>query len=57
MMSLKIRIYSDFVCPFLFYWKNPLMEAVNGKDIEIEWMPFELRSYSTEPMSLNNECI
>lgn len=42
-MSLKIKVYSDYVCPFCFLAEKPLEEAVKGKDVEIEWMPFELR--------------
>lgn len=42
-MSIKIRIYSDYVCPFCFLAEFPLRQAVEGKDVEIEWMPFELR--------------
>jgi predicted DsbA family dithiol-disulfide isomerase len=57
MMSLKIRVYSDFVCPFCFIAKKPLMEAVNGKDVEIEWMPFELRPEPVEPLSPNSDYI
>ncbi|PLT34529.1 DsbA family protein [Bacillus sp. V5-8f] len=42
-MALKIKVYSDYVCPFCFLAEKPLEEAVKGKDVEIEWMPFELR--------------
>ncbi|MCS7459658.1 DsbA family oxidoreductase [Paenibacillus doosanensis] len=42
-MTLRIQAYSDFICPFCFLAKTPLDEAVQGKDVEIEWMPFELR--------------
>jgi predicted DsbA family dithiol-disulfide isomerase len=41
-MTLKIKVYSDYVCPFCFLGKAVLMDAVEGKDVEIEWMPFEL---------------
>ena len=42
-MSLKIKVYSDYVCPFCIIAKKPFEEAIKGKDVEIEWMPFELR--------------
>ncbi|WML32575.1 DsbA family oxidoreductase [Clostridium sp. OS1-26] len=42
-MSLKIKVYSDYVCPFCFLAKVPFEEAIKGKDVEVEWMPFELR--------------
>lgn len=41
-MSLKIKVYSDYVCPFCFLAKFPFEEAIKGKDVEVEWMPFEL---------------
>jgi predicted DsbA family dithiol-disulfide isomerase len=42
-MSLKIRVYSDYARPFCYLAEFPLREAVQGKDVEVEWMPFELR--------------
>ncbi|TWT25820.1 DsbA family protein [Planomicrobium sp. CPCC 101110] len=42
-MTLKVKIYSDYVCPFCFLAEQPLEEAIKGKDVEVEWMPFELR--------------
>ena len=38
-----IKVYSDFVCPYCFLAEFPLQEAVRGKDVIVEWMPFELR--------------
>ncbi|RFU64432.1 DsbA family oxidoreductase [Peribacillus saganii] len=49
-MTLKIKIYSDYVCPFCFLAEKPLEEAVKGKDVEIEWMPFELRPYPNKTL-------
>ena len=42
-MSLKIKVYSDYVWPYCYLAEFPLQEAVRGKDVEVEWMPFELR--------------
>ncbi|AJY75377.1 DsbA family oxidoreductase [Paenibacillus beijingensis] len=42
-MSLKISVYSDYVCPFCYLAKAPFEEAIRGKDVEVEWKPFELR--------------
>ncbi|PED06422.1 DsbA family oxidoreductase [Bacillus pseudomycoides] len=42
-MTVKMKVYSDFICPFCFLAKGPLDEAAKEKDVEIEWMPFELR--------------
>lgn len=42
-MTVKIKVYSDFVCAFCFLGTGPLDEIVKEKDVEVEWMPFELR--------------
>ena len=44
-MTLKIKVYSDYVCPFCFLAEQPLGEAINGKEVEVEWVPYELRPY------------
>src|SRR3954468_15704094 len=44
-MSLTIRVYSDYVWPFCYLAEFPLAEAVRGRDVTVEWMPFELRPY------------
>lgn len=49
-MSLKIEVYSDYVCPYCYLADFPLQAAIQGKDVEIEWMPFELRPYPTETL-------
>lgn len=42
-MTVKIKAFSDFICPFCFLEKGPLDEIAKEQDVEIEWMPFELR--------------
>jgi predicted DsbA family dithiol-disulfide isomerase len=49
-MSLKIKVYSDYVCPFCFLAEQPLEEAIKGKDVEVEWIPYELRPSPTETL-------
>lgn len=49
-MSIKIKVYSDYVCPFCFLAEQPLKEAIKGKDVEVEWMPYELRPYPNETL-------
>ena len=49
-MSVKIRVYSDYVCPFCYLAEFPLREAVRGKDVEVEWMPFELRPFPNKTL-------
>ncbi|MDF2946427.1 MAG: putative sulfur oxido-reductase [Bacillales bacterium] len=41
-MALKIKVFSDYVCPFCFLAKAPFDAAVVDKDVEVEWMPYEL---------------
>ena len=54
-LSLNIKVYSDYVCPFCFIAEQPLKAAVQGKDVQIEWMPFELRPYPSETLRPEGE--
>lgn len=49
-MSVKIKVYSDYVCPFCFLAEKPLEEAIIDKDVEVEWMPYELRPYPNKTL-------
>jgi predicted DsbA family dithiol-disulfide isomerase len=49
-LAVTIKVYSDYVCPFCFIAEKPLQEAIKGKDVNIEWMPFELRPYPNETL-------
>lgn len=44
---VKIKIWSDYVCPFCMLAEGPLEEAIDGigVEVEVEWMPFELRPH------------
>ncbi|WJE50814.1 DsbA family oxidoreductase [Bacillus cereus] len=42
-MTVKIKVYSNFICPFCFLGTGPLDEVVKEKGVKVEWMPFELR--------------
>lgn len=44
-MPVQIEVFSDYVCPYCFLAEVPLQEAIRGKDVAVEWMPFELRPY------------
>ncbi len=44
----KIKIYSDYVCPFCYLGEKVVEEVLNENpelDVEIEWIPFELRPF------------
>ncbi|GHB15223.1 DsbA family oxidoreductase [Modicisalibacter luteus] len=48
-MSIVVKVWSDFVCPFCMIAETPLLEAMreSGVKVDVEWMPFELRPYPT----------
>jgi predicted DsbA family dithiol-disulfide isomerase len=41
----KIRVWIDFVCPYCLLGEQLIREATDGLNVEIVWMPFELRPY------------
>ena len=41
-MSLKIQSVTDYVCPYCMVAKVQLMQAIQGKDVEVDWIPYEL---------------
>ncbi|MGW6741526.1 DsbA family oxidoreductase [Streptomyces sp. NPDC055025] len=43
--KVGIKVWSDYVCPFCMLAETPLHEATRDLDVEIEWMPFELRPH------------
>jgi predicted DsbA family dithiol-disulfide isomerase len=53
-MSVHIRVYSHYVCPY-FLAVGPLEQAVEAKDVAVEWMPFELRPYPTPTLCPEDE--
>jgi predicted DsbA family dithiol-disulfide isomerase len=48
---LQIKVYSDYVCPYCFLGEQVLEKALKGieeqEQVQVEWMPFELRPYPT----------
>ncbi|RAR40689.1 DsbA family protein [Paenibacillus sp. MDMC362] len=54
-MTLKVKIYSDYVCPFCFLGKDQFEKAIDGKDVEVEWMPYELRPRPLQPLDPVND--
>ncbi|HVI39961.1 MAG TPA: DsbA family protein [Anaerovoracaceae bacterium] len=41
-MSINIQFVSDYVCPFCYVNKIALGKACEGKDVKIEYVPYEL---------------
>jgi len=44
---LKIKVWIDFVCPYCLLGEAVIQEATTGLNVEVEWMPLELRPYPT----------
>jgi predicted DsbA family dithiol-disulfide isomerase len=52
---LTIQVWIDFVCPFCLLGETVIRKAIEGLDVEIEWMPFELRAYPTPTLRPEDE--
>ncbi len=46
-MSIKIDVFSDYVCPYCLLIEGVLAEATQGLKVDIHWQPFELRAAPT----------
>ena len=44
---IKIRVWIDFVCPYCLLGEQLIRAAIDGLDVDLVWMPFELRPYPT----------
>src|SRR3954451_9972020 len=42
-----LRVWIDFVCPYCLFGEQVVRKATEGLDVNIVWMPFELREYPT----------
>ena len=54
----QIKIYSDYVCPYCYLGEQILEEVKKENpelNIEVEWMPFELRPYPTPTLRPEDE--
>lgn len=45
-LSLKIKLYYDYVCPFSFLAGRAIDHAMKDKEIELDWMPYEVGAES-----------
>jgi predicted DsbA family dithiol-disulfide isomerase len=52
---VKLRVWIDFVCPYCLLAKTAIRQSVEGLNVEIEWMPFELRPYPTPTLRPEDE--
>lgn len=49
-MSLKVKVYSDYICPYCYLAKDQFMKSIQGRDVEVEWLPYELRQKPEAPL-------
>lgn len=54
-MTVHIQVYSDYVCPFCYIAEVPLREAAMGQDVEVHWMPYELRPFPEATLRTDDE--
>ena len=52
---IKIQVWTDFVCPFCLLGESIISKAIEGLNVELEWMPFELRPYPTPTLRPEDE--
>ena len=55
---MKIKVYSDYVCPFCYLGEQQLKEVLREEpelEVEVEWMPFELRPFPTPTLRPEDE--
>ncbi len=46
-MTIKIDVFSDYVCPYCVLFESALTEATRDLDVDVHWQPFELRPEPT----------
>jgi predicted DsbA family dithiol-disulfide isomerase len=50
-----LQVWLDFVCPYCLLGESAIMQATDGLEFEIEWMPFELRPYPNPTLRPEDE--
>jgi predicted DsbA family dithiol-disulfide isomerase len=50
-----LRVWIDFVCPFCLLGEQVVTKATEGMDVDIVWMPFELREDPTPTLRPEDE--
>ena len=46
-MTIKIDVFSDYVCPYCMLFESALTEATRDLDVDVQRQPFELRPEPT----------
>ncbi|MED2973670.1 Predicted dithiol-disulfide isomerase, DsbA family [Bacillus sp. OV194] len=47
-MTIKLKVYSDYTCPYCYLAETAIKRAVEGKDVKVEWKPFELHPFPSD---------
>jgi len=50
MSSLRVDVWSDFVCPWCFLASTSLTQLKESHDVEVVWRSYELRPKGSPPM-------
>ena len=54
-MKLRVKVYSDYVCPFCYLGKDQFEKAIEGKEVDVEWLPYELRPRPSKQLDPAND--
>ncbi len=46
-MTIKIDVFSDYVCPYCMLFESALTAATHDLDVDVHWQPYELRPEPT----------
>ncbi|MDN4073800.1 DsbA family oxidoreductase [Fictibacillus terranigra] len=41
-MTIKLKVYSDYTCPYCYLAETAIERAAEYKDVSVEWKPFEV---------------
>lgn len=50
-MSLKIKVYLDYICPFCIIAMKSFCDVIKNKNIEVELIPFEICKVGEEKLN------
>lgn len=50
-----LRVWIDFVCPYCLLGEQVIRAATEGLEVDVVWMPFELRPYPTPTLRPEDE--
>lgn len=50
-----LRVWIDFVCPYCLLGERVIQAATEGLEVDLVWMPFELRPYPTPTLRPEDE--